>query len=99
MPKLVINDKRTQLATFLASFNSFFDVNRDSSFLTQANVNKGFKRLIGEKFCYPKGVISSNGVVLSLTPEGCMTIKLEDGSEIDMHHNFVSTLPLPAVDD
>ena len=92
MPKMVINDDVSPLASLYAAFRDFFDNNASYSMLTESELSLDFNTLICKRINYIKGDFRSKGVILSVSSEIFFTIQLEDSSEIDTHHNFILLL-------
>ena len=96
MPKMIINDDHSSMASFFTAFRSVFDDNAGYSLLTEQQLSLDFEKLIGKEVQYVKGDFRSKAVILSVTPDKVFTIQLTDGSKIDTHHNFITILPVEA---
>lgn len=96
MPKMVINDDISPLASIYATFRDFFDDNASYSMLTESELSLDFDKLVGKSVRYSKGDFKSKAIVLSVSAEKVFTIQLDDGSQIDTHHNFITLLPIEA---
>ena len=113
MPKMDINDTSTTLASYISSFEAFFDDTAHFSFLTEEEFHDTFSSednklsTLGRKVIYRKGNLKSKGMIVSISPQQQFEIRLEDGSEIATSHDFIQfdetdnahpgTLPSPVV--
>ena len=95
MPKLEINDTSTALASYISSFEAFFDDKSNFSFLTEKEFHDTFSSqdnklsTLGRRVIYRKGDLKLKGMIVSISPRQLFAIRLDDGSEISTSHDFI----------
>ena len=87
---MLVNESLEDFSSFFSNFTSFFNDDSTFTLLTDSKLELESDCLMGNQVKYQNGTDIVNEIITKVLPFHIFCMKLDDGSIVETHRNFIS---------